>query len=536
MDLLLFTAIVSLLLGIFVFVKGSNKPANLTLAIFSLSLFLWCFAQFMGGLAENKEAVLLWTREGIAGAIFVPVFFLHFILALVEKEQKEKIIIYLAYAMGFILLALDFTRLFVMDVAPTGGFKYYPQPGIVYPAFAVFIMACFIGGFYYLIDSFRAALGQKKNQLLYVIVAAIIGFLGGITAFFPVWGINFPVLSYYGLPLCLLIMVYAIVKHKLLNVSIIIREGLVYSTLTLLFAAFYALAILFTSYWLTNYISFNPLLTMFAAALVSVLVFQPVKDKVQNTVDRIFFKGEYGYKKTINDLSLENRKLFRTLLQADKLASLGTLSAGMAHEIKNPLASIKGMTQVLKENLTDQEFISQFQDVVLRQVERMNNLIEKMLKLGQSQGLSLAKFNLAQLIKENIALIENQCRKKGIEIEENLDSRMEIQADREQIAQVILNLLLNAVQAMDQGGKLQVKAFEDRNGSVIEVVDNGIGIEPDKIVKIFDPFFSTEEGGTGMGLAVAYRVIKEHNGEINVESQAGKGTKFSLWLPIKPKQ
>ncbi len=536
MDLLLFTAIVSLLLGIFVFVKGSNKSANLTLAMFSLSLALWCFAQVMGGAAESKELVLLWTREGIAGAIFIPVFFLHFILALVEREKQEKAIIYIVYLAGFIFLALDFTPFFVMDVAPTGGFKYYPQPGIVYPAFAVFIAFCFVGGFYYLIDSFRNVSGQKKNQLLYVIVAAIIGFLGGMTAFFPIWGINFPVLSYYGLPLCLLIMAYAIVKHKLLDVSIIIREGLVYSTLTLLFASFYALTILLTNSLLTSYVSFNPLLTMFVVAFISVLIFQPVKDWVQGIIDRIFFRGEYRYQKTIDDLSLENKKLFRSLLRADKLASLGTLSAGMAHEIKNPLASIKGMTQVLEENLNDASFLKKYQDLISRQIDRINNLIEKMLKLGQSQGLSLTKFNLNNVIEENLQLIENQCNKKSISLNKKLSKVREIQADREQFSQVILNLLLNAIQAMPNGGGILVRSFENKQGITIEVKDSGVGIAENKIGQIFDPFFSLKEKGTGMGLAVAYRIVKEHNGEINVESETGKGTTFSIWLPIKPEQ
>jgi signal transduction histidine kinase len=534
---LLATSIGSLVLGGFVFFKGKNKLPNITLGLFSLSMALWCFGQFMGEMGETRGVVLFWTREGLAGAIFIPVFFLHFILALTDRAGREAKLLYFVYGLGFLFLALDLTPLFVAGVEPILGFRYYPQAGIVYLFFAPFILFSFAYAFVRLFLSYRDAFGAKKNQLLYVLVAALIGFSGGITTFFPVWGIDFPVISHLTLPLYVLITIYAILKHRLLDISVIVREGLIYSTLTALFAGFYVLAVLVANYYLSQFVQFNPILAIFLVVFVSVLFFQPLRDRVQKVVDQIFFRGEYQYLKTINDLSVENRQLFQSLLRADKLASLGTLSAGMAHEIKNPLASIKGMTQVLDENLDDKEFINKYQDVLVRQIDRINNLIEKMLKLGQSQGLSLRKFQLKQVIDDVLSLLENQYRKKNIKVDLRLSDLPEIEGDLEQLSQVFMNLFLNAIQAMDEGGALTIKARLQGPTSInVEVSDTGIGIPAEKLDRIFDPFFSLKERGSGMGLAVVYRIIKEHKGEINVESELGKGTKFTLWLSIKAKR
>lgn len=534
---LLFTSLASLVLGIFVYLKGREKLPNVILALFSVAMALWCFGQFMGEVSDSKELVLFWTREGIAGAIFLSVFFLHFVLSLIGRVTAEKKLLLFVYFSGVIFLLLDFTPFFVKDVVPALGFRYYPAPGIVYPFFALFIVACFCYGFWRLFQAYQVAIGARRNQFLYVLLASLIGFLGGITAFFPIWGINFPVLSHFSLPLYVLITIYAILKHKLLDISVIVREGLVYSALTVLFAGFYVLVILVANYFFSSYVRFNPILAVFLVVFASVLVFQPIRDRVQNIVDRLFFMGEYRYQKTINDLSVENKKLFYSLLRADKLASLGTLSAGMAHEIKNPLASLKAMTQVLDENIEDKDFIKKYQGVVERQIDRINGIVEKLLKFGQPQQLEVNEFDLNQVIEETLNLFDNQCQKTNIEIKKQMAQLPKINGDAEQIAQVFTNLILNAIQAMPQGGILTIKtSAKDSDLLAIEISDTGIGIPHDKIDKIFDPFYSTKEKGTGMGLAVAYRSVKEHQGDIQVESAPGKGTKFSIWLPIRPKR
>ena len=531
---LLITALASLVLGLFVWLKGTKKLPNITLGLLSFVIALWSFAQFMGGVLTDKELVLLWTRIGIAAACFIPVFFLHFILSLIDKTELEAKIIKFVYGLSLIFLALDFTRLFVADVAPTMGYKFYPKPGIVYPFFAVFIFTIFIYAFVRLVAGLKLSQGEKKNQLMYVFIACLIAFLGGITTFFPIWNINLPVLPSYVLPIYLLITVYAIVKHRLLDISVIIREGLIYSTLTLLFAGFYVLAVLFTNSYFQTLGHFGPFITSFLVVVVSAFIFLPLRNRLQAIVDRIFYKGEYRFQKTIDNLSQENKKLFAKLLQADKLAALGTLSAGMAHEIKNPLASIKGMTQVLQENLADPEFISRYQDVVERQINRINNIVEKLLKFGQPQKLDIKQIDLTQVINDVFALLDSQIKKNNIDLEKKIHSMIELEADAAGLTQVFMNLFLNAIQAMPDGGRLVITSKLESEGRLfLEITDTGVGISPAALGKIFDPFYTTKASGSGMGLAVAYRIINEHQGDIQVESTLKKGTTSKIWLPLK---
>ncbi|MBN2058328.1 MAG: hypothetical protein JW782_05995 [Candidatus Saganbacteria bacterium] len=530
---LVVTTLASLGLGLFVLLKGREKQPNIALALFSVSLSLWCLGQFMGDLFEAKDLVLFWTRLGLVGAVFLPVFFLHFSLAQVGRLAREKGLLYLVYALGLVLLAFDLTPLFVADVVPVLSYRYYPQAGPVYSFFALFIVACFTYGLARLVQAYARSVGRTRNQLLYVLVACLVGFSGGVTAFFPVWGIDFPVLSNYALPLYLLITVYAIIKHRLLDISLFIREGLLYSFLTLMFAGFYVLVVLAVNQFMSSYVSVPAWLTMILVVFISVLVFQPVKDRLQRLLDRIFFMGETRYQKTINDLSLENQQLLRSLLRADKLASLGTLSAGMAHEIKNPLASIKAMTQVLDENLEDREFIVKYQAMMERQIDRINGIVEKLLKFGRPGRLSLSQVEVNGLIRETLALFSSQMEKKGVTLSLDLPGRIVILVDPDQLTQVIVNLVLNAIEAMPCGGGLNIATRADADGLEIRVSDGGTGIEPDTIESIFDPFYTSKADGTGMGLAVAYRSVKEHGGDIRVESRPGKGATFIIWLPTK---
>jgi len=527
---LLFTAIASAALGLFVYLEGRRKSTNITLALFSAGICVWCFGQFMGEAVGSREAVLFWTRVNIAAAILIPVFYLHFILAFVNQIRKSRAILSLSYLSASLLFVLDLTPWFVADVTPRLGYRFYPVPGIVYPIFALYLVLLFALGFSRLLRFVRISEGRTKNQAKYVFVASLIGFFGGGTAFFPVFNLNLPVVSHFALPIYLAITVYAIVKHKLLDINLVIREGLVYSVLTVLFAGFYALMILLANRFFQDLTRLNEFLTTTIVVFASVLVFQPLRNRIQEGVDRVFFRGNYYYQKTINDLSAENLKLYRNLLQADKLAALGTIAAGMAHEIKNPLASIKGLTQVLPENLSDAEFINKYSEIVPRQLDRINRIVEDLLAFGRPKELIMREAAVDRILEEVLRLVENQCLKSNVEIIREFYSVPPILADSERLSQAFMNMILNAVQAMPGGGKLLIGCKTSEDEIEVEISDSGKGIPENKLPNIFDPFFTTRETGNGMGLAVTYRIIKEHGGKIEVESELGAGTTFKVFL------
>ena len=520
---LLFTAITSFLLAIFVFSKGRDK---ITLGLFSLDLAIWTSAQAMGEFATEKGLVFFWTRINVAAAVMLPVFYLHLTLVLLVLNLNKIKIIRFSYlmALGFILLLP--TTYFIKDVAPAVGFKYYPQPGFVYPFFALYIVVNFSYAFGQLVISLRQASGDEYKKLLYVFAGSMIGFSGGMTMFLPLYKINFPVLIHLTLPFYVITTIYAIVRHRLLDLTVYVRKGLVYSAITILFTSLYLILIYLTSNLFKSWLPYVVIICL-------VLVFQPLKDLVQKWVDRWFFMGEYRYKKTIDDLSAENKVLLTNLARADKLASLGTLTAGMAHEIKNPLAALSAMTEVLPENMTDQKFVKDYLSMMPRQLERINKIVENLLKAGRVQTLSKKETDLNNLIKQVLNLEQQLCGNQRIKIAAQLKPIPRMFLDYEQMEQVLLNLFVNAIQAMPNGGCLRVTSCLVADQIVLTVADTGVGIPKEKLDKIFDPFFTLKEQGTGLGLFIVYRIIQAHGGTIEVTSY--EGTKFTICLPIRPK-
>jgi two-component system NtrC family sensor kinase len=212
------------------------------------------------------------------------------------------------------------------------------------------------------------------------------------------------------------------------------------------------------------------------------------------------------------------------------------MAASLAHEIKNPLAAIKGMAQMLDQNVNDPEFIADFRQVVPKEINRLNNLVDNLLKLGKTNIIRLQSVNINIFIEDIIKLYDNCLKNNGIRLIKELNPVSGIKADPEQLAQVLNNLIINAIQAMPDGGEIEIKTsaliFKEKENIVIEVSDTGIGITEDKLKDIFEPFVSSKDEGMGLGLAISYKIIKDHGGEIEVESRIGQGTTFRLYLPI----
>jgi two-component system sensor histidine kinase PilS (NtrC family) len=232
----------------------------------------------------------------------------------------------------------------------------------------------------------------------------------------------------------------------------------------------------------------------------------------------------------------------------EKMAAIGELSSWMAHEIRNPLASISGSIQVLKENLNPTEENINLIEIAIRETERLNLIVGDFLNYARPRVLSLEVCDINRLIADTISLLKNSKEfHEGIKInllfeEEGRETdrgRIDALVDINQMKQVFWNLSINAVQAMPKGGELTIDTrLETQDSSpegisFIEIIfrDTGVGIEKENLDFIFYPFFSTKEIGSGLGLAIAYRIIEEHRGKIKVESEKGKGTTFRIFLP-----
>jgi len=232
----------------------------------------------------------------------------------------------------------------------------------------------------------------------------------------------------------------------------------------------------------------------------------------------------------------ETMQLQKQVLRADRLAALGELIAGIAHDIRNPLTSIRGFVQYLQKS-GDPEEVKEYAPLIIRQVDGLNRTIGELLRFAKPAPPHFEPVQLNDLIGgEIMRLVRNRAAKQSVEIDLRLAQDLPmIRADAEQLKQVLLNLLINSGQAMTSGGRIIIRTGVETPGKVtVSVADNGCGIPPEHIEKIFDPFYSTKPAGTGLGLAVVNRIINEHSGTIVMKSEPGKGTTVTIQLPEIP--
>jgi signal transduction histidine kinase len=230
-----------------------------------------------------------------------------------------------------------------------------------------------------------------------------------------------------------------------------------------------------------------------------------------------------------------------TLRRADRLSSLGLLTAGLAHEIRNPLVAIRTFTQLLPERYDDAEFREGFQGLALKEVDRICGLINDLLSFARPSRPNVAEESINDVIDGIARILETEAKEKGVEITKDFALNLpRVWIDREQMKQVFMNLILNAIQAMGEGGSLFISTrLTSRNDTgnsgqfvQVEVRDTGVGIPPENIDHIFDPFFTSKEEGSGLGLSISHQIVQEHGGYVTVESKVGVGTTFLINLPI----
>ncbi|MHB8928450.1 MAG: sensor histidine kinase [Bacillota bacterium] len=232
----------------------------------------------------------------------------------------------------------------------------------------------------------------------------------------------------------------------------------------------------------------------------------------------------------------EKKELEEQLRRADKLAALGQLVAGVAHEIKNPIGVVKTTVQVMEREFTGNEHVAEFTRVIKDECDRMNQRLSQFLGFARPAEPALADVDPREALETTLEMLGKYLPERRVTVEKELEAGLPaVRADDSQLRQVLLNLIINAVEAMPNGGELTfgVNLNRDDPGYVTFVVgDTGAGIPEPDLARIFDPFYTTKPTGTGLGLAVAHRIVDAHGGFIEVESGPGQGTTFRVSLPV----
>ena len=244
-------------------------------------------------------------------------------------------------------------------------------------------------------------------------------------------------------------------------------------------------------------------------------------------------QGLEGKVLLLRDLT-EIRTLEKELRRSERLAALGKMAAGVAHELRNPLSSIKGLAMVLREGKS-QEAVNESGDLLVKEVERLNRSIGELLDYARPANLQRSQVSLADLVGKSVSLIQADAGSLNIAIEVDIPQQLPmLLVDGDKINQVLLNLLINAVQAMPGGGMLKISATCDGQIVTLKLRDSGEGISEEHLPRIFDPYFTTKSDGTGLGLAISTKIVEEHGGTIQVTSRPGEFTEVAVLLPVWP--
>ena len=245
-------------------------------------------------------------------------------------------------------------------------------------------------------------------------------------------------------------------------------------------------------------------------------------------------KTAEGLEESLRQLQLQSERIMaieEQLRRAEKLSALGELAAVLAHEIRNPLSSLRGTAEILKDDYQPGDRKYEFLEIQIKETERLNHVVEDFLRMARPQPTELRECSLRVELETVITLVAADARRRGIELALEPSPPVVVRADGEKLRQAFLNIVLNALQATPAGGRVTVSFVPGSDGHDIRFTDTGSGMTPEALNRLFEPFFTTKAGGTGLGLAVTRKIIEAHDGDVLVASEPGRGTTVTVHLP-----
>ncbi|MEW6208057.1 MAG: ATP-binding protein [Acidobacteriota bacterium] len=231
-------------------------------------------------------------------------------------------------------------------------------------------------------------------------------------------------------------------------------------------------------------------------------------------------------------LAEQQRDRLRRLYRAERLATAGQLASSVAHEIRNPLTSIRSTVQYLLGEFPEDHPKRSLIEGVILEVDRINRTVDGLLNLTRQVEFKPERIALDEVISETLLLVSTQARNQGVEIRFSNSANAHILGDASRLKQLFLNLILNSLQAMTKSGRIDIELMEDSRHAQVSIKDTGCGIAAENLDKVFDPFFTTRQGGTGLGLPISYTIARQHGGEMEIKSQPNEGTTVAVRFPV----
>jgi len=524
-----------LALGLFILIKNRQSLLNQLYFFFCLAVACWMIPMSVVSSQIYSHSVsLILSKIVFSAVIFLPTIALHFTIEYLKENTPASVLrnLKIAYSLTIVFLILLWTTdKFVVGIT-SYQWGAYPEGGYIHRLHAIFVIATALYMLQLLwngMNIVKKLYGHSKKyyEIKYVFIAFLFITIATVD-FLPSWGADLFPIGFLFVSVFMISTAYAIFKHELLGISIVIQKSLIYSLLISIVAALYFSGVYLIGSFVGDVTKARSVPVIMVILAVITLMFKPIEQKIQKTIDKLFFKPREVIEK-------ENLLLLHEIQKQDRMKAVSTLAAGMAHEIKNPLTAIKTFTEHLPQKSTDPEFINKFTNVVGAEVEKINSIVKQLLEFSKPSPLQLEKLSINQVIEETLDLLNAEFLKHQIQVNKQLSANLPlINGDKKQLKQAFLNIFLNSIQAMPNGGTLTVstslRSIDHR--LLIAVSDTGCGIPKEQLPHIFDPFFTTKESGTGLGLSIVHGIIKEHDGKITVESIPSKKTVFKISLKV----
>ncbi len=504
--------------------KNAYSQAHRTLGYFYCSLFIWGLGATLISITLIPTLSESFWRFACIGATFTAIVGSHALISFTNYKLPRIFLFLYLFGLGFSYLLL-FTNSLVGPPLKNYYINFLVfSPGKLYFYWFLFWVLAISIGHYFLIK--HSLKNENKNDRKLILCFAP-GFFSGMLNFLSPF--NFPLFQFanFGITIHLFLIAYFLLKNQLLGIRIVYKKSLLYSILITIFTGIYLLLIICFEGIFKGILGYKSFLTSLSMAFIMSILFNPIKNQIQSFIDRIFME------KNPQEIIKENILLKQMLEKSERLKTASILALGVAHEIKNPLTTLKTFTEFLPQKYSDKNFIEKFSQLIPKEIERINHIVHQLLDFSKPKPPILKAMNIYKTIKEILELMSNDFLKRRISVIEQFDNcGLITNIDAGQIKQVFFNILINAMDSMTKSGNIYIstKAID---GSVVEITirDQGCGISKENLKNIFNPFFSTKDEGNGLGLAIAHQIIKNHNGTINVTSELNIGTTVIIRLP-----
>lgn len=565
-------------LGFYVFVADPRRRAHQTFAAFIAFLAIWTTKDLIFWNFYPSDATAgWWVAASFVTALLMQYAMVVFAWVFPENARTPRRRAAILFAPGLVLIPAAFFGLLSRNAGFENGRFVIDLTPLAY-AFAAYVYFVFVYGAAVLFTKYRAYKGTQAGQQVGAIIwgLAITGFLKTVANIvLPYFG-NYdllPLSAIFVLP-GVLIFAYAILNFKLFSLQTALNQfrlfpitykvALSIATVAILAFALFQIPIAWWAFrngmdyeaW-RRYLVFSVISALVPNLLLLLLVLRTISRPLQRiTLAAVeVAKGSYGtevdLRKSNDEIGLladsfnemsrkmasdidELRILNEQLIRAEKLAAMGTLAAGVAHEVNNPLASISSLVQMMRAQEGHSPDTREKLSMISDQIERISQVTKDMTNFARVRPSERASADVNEIVQTALRLASFDKAFQDLDVETHFAPDIDhVLADEDQLQQVFLNLLLNARDAMPHGGFLSIKTTQNGSGTAIEIADTGPGIAAADRAMIFDPFFTTKipGHGTGLGLAICYAIITAHNGQITVGPNNPSGTKFTVTLP-----